>query len=554
MIIKKFQNLSIKAQMISTFIFVLLIALSCLLLMTLQLQKKQIVSMTTIQLQDSTRDVIEKASILRSTVDSREYNRKLAYYLGKQRAEYLTRGYHLNQFIITPSGNVQAFGNMPQAPLKPSQRVQIFKQKNGIMYTNYKKIDYALAYEYNLENQTAVLLVLPAADYLRPVNALKNSILLLSLFAMLAAVLIILQMVKYLTRPLYVLAEAAQEIESGVLRSHSFPRNMARELTTLSSSFANMISTIKKFVTNLKDVVLQLNQTSLELSQSSLEAKGDSIGISTQLEEINQQVNEQMNSMDRIRGSVDQLLQSTMIINRLNQLSVNIGQQICDQSNAGRNAMEKVTQQISGVYDSTLTTQTALQKLNQRVEQVAAFNASVEAIAKQIKLLALNATIEAARAGQAGQTFGVVAGEVSKLSQDTYSFSQETANIIKLMMEDFIDLKYRFQAVFNEVESSSGLISTSGDIFRNIYDKTNENNKAIHDVDHECQAISEQIKQLAGEERKIYDNSRLVSTSIPTMLYCAVHQNQTADHTLQNSLYLESLAGRLKELMVSVSA
>jgi len=148
----------------------------------------------------------------------------------------------------------------------------------------------------------------------------------------------------------------------------------------------------------------------------------------------------------------------------------------------------------------------------------------------------------------------VVAGEVSKLSQDTYSFSQETANIIKLMMEDFIDLKYRFQAVFNEVESSSGLISTSGDIFRNIYDKTNENNKAIHDVDHECQAISEQIKQLAGEERKIYDNSRLVSTSIPTMLYCAVHQNQTADHTLQNSLYLESLAGRLKELMVSVSA
>lgn len=238
--------------------------------MTLQIQKKQIISLTTMQLQDSTRDVIEKASILRSTVDSREYNSKLAYYLGKQRAEYLTRGYNLNQFIITPQSNVQTFGKMPQAPLEASQLAQIIKQKHGIMYTSYKNINYALAYEYNLENQTAVLLVLPAADYLQPVKSLKNSILLLSIIIMLVTVVIVLQMVKYLIRPLHVLAEAAQELESGVLRLHSFPRSMARELTTLSSSFENMISTIMKFITNLKEGVLQLNQTSLELSQNSL--------------------------------------------------------------------------------------------------------------------------------------------------------------------------------------------------------------------------------------------------------------------------------------------
>ncbi len=550
--IKRFKTLSIKAQIISAFILILVVAFSCLLLLTLQLQQKQIISMTTIQLQDSTRDVVEKASILRATVDSRQYESKFGYYLAKQRAAYLSRGYHLSQFIISRSGNVQVFGDMRKIPLGSQEIAQIFKQKQGIIYANYDHEDYALAYEYNLEDQTAVLMALPAADYLRPVNSLKNSILLLSLFAMLAAVLIVMRMVKYLTRPIHVLAEAAGEVESGVLRVHSFPQDMAHELTTLASIFTNMLGTIKKFVTNLTEVVLELNQTSQELSQSSLEVKGDSISTSGRLEEINQQVNEQMNSMDRIRGSVDSLLQSTLIINRMNQLSVNISRNVCEQSHAGRSSMEKVTQQITGVYNSTVDTQTALQKLNQRVEEIAAFNASMEAIAKQIKLLALNATIEAARAGEAGKSFEIVAYEVSKLSQDTYRFSQETASIIKLMQEDYIALKSSFQTVFNEVESSSSLIRISGDIFQNIYDKTKDNSQSINDVVHECQVISEQIKQLAVEERKIYDNSLLVRNTIPAMLNSAVHQTQNTELALQSSLHLASLASRLKELLGSL--
>lgn len=505
--IRRLQTLSIKAQITGTIIFILLIAFSCLLILTLQLQKKQIISMTAIQLQSSAQDVTEKASILRATVDSRQYDGKLTYYLAKQRAEYLSRGYHLSQFIISRSSIIMKFGDMTEIPLHPQQQAQIFNQKQGIMYTEYGNKDYALAYDYNLENQTAVLLILPAADYLKPVNVLKNSILMLSIITMLAAAMIILQMVKYLTRPIYILAQSAGEVESGVLRSQSYPRGMPRELKVLAGSFGNMINTIKKFVASLQEVVQQLNRTSQKLSQSSVEVKEESISISAQLQTNNRQVHKQMESMDRIRHTVDNLLHSTAIINSMNQLSVDISRQIFEQSQSGRSSMERLTHQIAGVYDSSRDTHSALQRLNQRVVEIAAFNASVEAIAKQIKLLALNATIEAARVGKAGNSFGIVADEVSKLSQETYRFSKETAHIITVMLEDFIALKASFQTVFDEAQSSSDLISLSGDIFQSIYDKTDQNKQAISDVAHECQAISEQIRQLADEERKIYDNA-----------------------------------------------
>lgn len=545
MILKKFQRLPIKYQISSVFFLILLVVLSGFSILTLQVQKKQILSITTVQMQESAQDVVEKASILRSTVDSREYEDKMVYYLSKQRSEYAGRGYHLSQFVISPSGRVQAFGEMKKVPLNAEQQTCIFKQKHGVISSR----GYAIAYEYNLENQTAVLLVLPAADYLRPVVVLQKSILMLGIITISFSLLIILLISLYITRPILLLAKAAEEVEAGVLKSKSFSMDMAGELALLARSFESMIATLKKFVSGLKTVVLQLNQASQELSVNSCQVKDESTAISIQLENINRQVSEQMDSMERIRDSVEHLQESTAVINNMNQLTINISRQICDQSCKGRNSMEELNQQIAGVHESTEVTKAALQHLSRRVEEIAAFNTSVESIARQIKLVAFNAAIEAARAGKAGDSFSVVADEVSKLSQETYRFSQETGKIIRIMLQDFAELKTDFQCVFEKVETSAELTQFSAEIFASIYDKTKENNQAIIDVNHQSQVIAEEINQLAAEERKIYDNSMLVSSSIPLMLNSAVNQTQSTDYNMQNSLLLVELADQLKELV-----
>jgi methyl-accepting chemotaxis protein len=81
-------------------------------------------------------------------------------------------------------------------------------------------------------------------------------------------------------------------------------------------------------------------------------------------------------------------------------------------------AMEK----IAGSVDETAKKLDALSHASERIDQILSLTGN---IAAQTKLLALNATIEAVRAGEAGKSFAVVAGEVKRLAEESAKASEE---------------------------------------------------------------------------------------------------------------------------------
>jgi methyl-accepting chemotaxis protein len=117
------------------------------------------------------------------------------------------------------------------------------------------------------------------------------------------------------------------------------------------------------------------------------------------------------------------------LVNMAQSLSTTI-EQITAAMEENAAGLEKVA---SLSHEMELVSENNLQSVNETDKIVEA----VYSFARQSKLLGLNASIEAARAGSAGNGFNVVAGEISKLAENSTAATKRITDILeKLKMEN----------------------------------------------------------------------------------------------------------------------
>lgn len=219
-------------------------------------------------------------------------------------------------------------------------------------------------------------------------------------------------------RPMLEIADVAERIAEGDLRSLPEPASREDEVARMLNAVRTMVLRQRELIVRLKGDSQELERNAAEMAQIATETAGAAGEQASLTLEINATIEE----VARVSG---------VSAERANEVRTN-SEAAAERRHSWLGAVGQVDEEMKAIRVRISKLTEGVRRLRDdgaRITEIAAF---VEEIAGQSDLLAVNATIEAVRAGEHGRAFGVVAEQVRSLADR----SKHAAGQIKEIVEE----------------------------------------------------------------------------------------------------------------------
>ncbi len=294
---------------------------------------------------------------------------------------------------------------------------------------------YIATYYYMSEHGWIFMIENSEAEIFASTNALKSTLIVFSIVALVALTVVSLFVIRKMTKPLKSVEKGIVELQNLDITEkkdiHQYVKrsdelgSIAHATESLIESLRSVVETIQKCcgtldekanglhssAATLIDCVVDSVATTEEFSASIDNTNSIVLNVDTEIGKINQVVQDVHDNLLASVDSSSDVITSAQTMKEQADKAYNNGQETLDKT---RSAVQEA---IEGLKE--------LAKINELASEILS-------ISGQTNLLSLNASIEAARAGEAGRGFAVVAGEIGILA-DT---SKRTASAIQQLCEE----------------------------------------------------------------------------------------------------------------------
>ena len=279
--------------------------------------------------------------------------------------------------------------------------------KPGVHQYTFQGVSRIAAYSTVPANGWVIMAVLPEAELLETATAIRETIIVIAIISVIAAIIVFILFARSLSKPIKSAANFAMRIAEGNvgLIVHREFLERGDEIGTLAEAF-------KVQCEKLSHVAREISSASANVSQGSEQ-------LSDTSQQMSQGATEQASSLEEISSSVEQMTANI----KQNAENARVTESIAKKTaNSAEDGGKAVTQTVEAM------------------RLIASKIGIIEEIARSTNMLALNASIEAARAGEYGKGFAVVAAEVGKLADRS---QKEAGEISKLSAESVSDRRDR---------------------------------------------------------------------------------------------------------------
>ena len=386
----------------------------------------------------------------------------------------------------------------------------------------------------------------------------------LLLALLLAALYLVVSLIRGITRPLHLLTEASRSLSRGHYAS-ALPVTSADELGTLTTAFNAASERIKRDDEQARQDALEAQQlqsnigefldVTMDIAEGDLTKKGkvtedvlgnvvDSINLMTEelagtlknVQHASVSVNDGSRQMlattEAIQGGASmtaaeaqrvaqQVQQITDQVRRMAQDAQASAETARQALLASEQGQEAVTNTLDGMHNIRREVQgiaKRIKNLGDRSLEIQEIVDTISQIARQTNLLALNASIEAAGAGEAGGRFSIVADEVRKLADVSSQATGRIAGLIKNVQAEIQDVIASVEDGTREVEQGYRVAGSAGERLREIGTLTQQTAQYAEGIaastQNQVQGIEQvdsavqQIASIAQESRQSVEQGR----------------------------------------------
>lgn len=318
--------------------------------------------------------------------------------------------------------------------------------------------------------------------------------------------------------------------------------DLARAMDKMSGSVSDMLKKISAAAQNLAASSEQLTASAEQSAQASNQ-------VAMSITEVANGTGEQMAAADAASATVQQMSAGLQQAAANANTVAGVADQTFKSAKSGSEIVSQAVSQMMAIERSSLVVANAVEKLNERSQEIGQIVDAISGIAGQTNLLALNAAIEAARAGEQGRGFAVVAEEVRKLAEQSQEAAKKISVLIGEIRQDTEKAVVAMGAGAQDVKEGTGVVNTAGKTFAEILDFINTVTSQIEDISATVQQMAGGSQQIVSSVQQIATVSKNVVGQTQTVSAATEEQSASAEEIASSSQSLAKLAQELQTVV-----